>query len=162
VKRKGVKKSLPVIISPEIEAVIARGILSAITIKPFVVPRSLSVTNSICKVEFIGPAMFIKAVRLMYAVEARAKFGDKVMSMMKGMERYWQITMLLTLPNLFDNTGATRVPMPNVTLLKAEIMPICSVLAKNFSLKNRLKRGTMNPAPKPMKAVGIINLSIIR
>lgn len=82
--------------------------------------------------------------------------------MMKGMERYWHIAMLLTLPNLFDNAGATRVPMPSVTLLKAEIMPICSIVAENFSLKNMLKSGTINPAPKPMSPVGIINLSIVR
>ncbi len=87
-KRKGVKKSAPVIMPPETEAVIARGILSAITITPFVVPRSLSLTNSICNVELKGPAMFIKAPRLTYATEAKGSVGDRVMSIMKGMERY--------------------------------------------------------------------------
>lgn len=65
VKRKGVKKSLPVIISPETEAVTARGMLSAMTINPFVVPRSFSVTSSICSVVVNGPAMFIRALREM-------------------------------------------------------------------------------------------------
>jgi len=72
------------------------------------------------------------------------------------------MTMLFTLPHLLESAGATRVPTPSVTLLKAEIMPICSVVAENFRLKNKVKRGTMNPAPKPMRAVGIINLSIVQ
>ncbi len=69
--------------------------------------------------------------------------------------------MLLTLPNLLDNIGARRVPMPSVTLPKAEIMPICSVVAENLSLKNMLKSGTMNPAPKPMIPVGMVSLSMV-
>lgn len=64
-KRKGVKKSLPVIITPETAAVTARGMLSDITISPFVVPRSFSVTNSICSEVVNGPAMFIRALRVM-------------------------------------------------------------------------------------------------
>lgn len=59
--RKGVKKSFRVIISPEIEAVAARGTLSAITIKPLVVARSVSDTSSIWSVVLMGPAMFIRA-----------------------------------------------------------------------------------------------------
>ena len=70
--------------------------------------------------------------------------------------------MLLTLPNLPESIGAARVPMARVTLLKADIIPICSVVAENFNLKNKLKRGTMNPAPKPIRAVGIINLIIVQ
>ena len=45
--RKGEKKSLPVIIAPEIVAVVALGIWSDITIRPFVVARSSAVTDSI-------------------------------------------------------------------------------------------------------------------
>ena len=81
--------------------------------------------------------------------------------MMKGIEKYSQITTLLTLPSFFAKAGAARVPMPSVTLLKEEIMPICSNVAKNFSLRNRFRSGTINPAPKPTMPVGIMNLSIV-
>ena len=79
---------------------------------------------------------------------------------MKGIEKYWHATMLLTLPNLLDSNGAASIPMPNVTLPRADITPICPVVALNLNLKNKLKSGTIKPAPKPMRAVGIINLTI--
>ena len=81
---KGVKKSLPAIISPESDAVTARGMLSAITISPFVVPRSHSVTNSICSDAVSGPAMFIRALRAINAAEAMGTFGERVTSIMNG------------------------------------------------------------------------------
>jgi hypothetical protein len=45
--RKGVKKSLPVIIAPEIVALVALGSWSDMTIRPFVVARSSAFTDSI-------------------------------------------------------------------------------------------------------------------
>jgi hypothetical protein len=47
VNKKGVYKSLTVIIAPEIDELTARGTLSAMIIKPLVVARSFSVTISI-------------------------------------------------------------------------------------------------------------------
>jgi len=112
-------------------------------------------------VDEIGPAIFIKALRVMKADDAKAKFGARVISIINGIERNSHTAILLTLPNLFDNAGAASVPMPRVILLREEMRPICSSEAENFRLKNRLKSGTINPAPKPIIAVGIINLSIV-
>lgn len=88
VNMNGTTNSLTAIISPETDAVTARGILSAITIKPFVVARSFSVTSSICRAVPMGPAMFIKAFRVTYADAAIGKLGDSVVSIMNGIERY--------------------------------------------------------------------------
>lgn len=90
------------------------------------------------------------------------RLGDRVTSMMNGIERYWHSAILLTFPSLFDRAGAARMPEASVTLLRDEIMPTCSVVAASFSLKKRLKRGTMKPAPKPIIPVDIMNFSIVQ
>jgi len=83
----GATNSFSVIMPPETEAVSARGMLSDMIIKPFVVALSVPVTNSICKVELIGPAMFIRAVLMIKDDAAKVKLGERVISMIKGIEK---------------------------------------------------------------------------
>ena len=84
----GTTNSFSVIMPPETEAVTARGMLSDMIIKPFVVARSVPVTNSICKVVLMGPAMFISAVLMIKDDAAKVRFGERVISMMNGIEKY--------------------------------------------------------------------------
>src|SRR5208337_2528920 len=109
----------------------------------------------------IGPAMFIREVRTMYEPPAHVKFGESDVSMINGMERYWQRTTNLTLVILFDKAGVTSVAMPSVILPRDEMTPTCSGPALYLCLKNGLTSGMTKPAPRPVSAVGIMNLIIV-